>query len=215
MFSELAEISRNTSVISSSSSSSSVSDSVDARPVRPARTFAAPRSASDPPQSVRELPAFMQRELGVEPVRATGPSAHDFEFGEILGHGSYSTVIEARARKSGRVYAIKVLDKAHLQRHNQRRTAYAEKDALVVLGTGFPGVVGLYSTFSDAWSLCESPARPLARAATEPNQTLSSTCFPTGICVRSSCAMARFLLPVRATTLPSSQTPLPLSTQRA
>ncbi|KAG6898018.1 hypothetical protein C0992_007014 [Termitomyces sp. T32_za158] len=153
MFSELAEISRNTSVISSSSSSSSLSEGVETRPVRPARKFAAPRTASDPPQSVRELPGYMQRELGVEPVRGAGPSAHDFEFGEILGHGSYSTVIQARARKSGRAFAIKVLDKAHLQRHNQRRTAFAEKDALVVLGTAHPGVVGLHSTFSDASSL--------------------------------------------------------------
>ncbi|KAG6902951.1 hypothetical protein C0995_009343 [Termitomyces sp. Mi166 len=174
MFSELAEISRNTSVISSSSSSSSLSDVHEVRPVRPARTFAAPRSASDTHQSVRQLPEYIQRELGVElgaklgaklgvklgveqvqsgPAQPRFNSPHDFEFGEILGHGSYSTVIEAHGKKSARAYAIKVLDKAHLQRHNQRRTAYAEKDALVVLGTSHPGIVGLHSTFSDAWSL--------------------------------------------------------------
>ncbi|KAG6820539.1 hypothetical protein H0H93_015710 [Arthromyces matolae] len=150
----LAEISRNTSVISSSSSSSSTSD-LNERPVRPARLFAAPRSASD---NVRQLPGYISRELGVETesvpsARPRFNSPRDFEFGEILGHGSYSTVIKAQGKKSGRAYAIKVLDKAHLQRHNQRRTAYAEKEALVVLGTSHSGIVGLHSTFSDAWSL--------------------------------------------------------------
>ncbi|KAG6852765.1 hypothetical protein C0991_009262 [Blastosporella zonata] len=162
----LAEISRNTSVISSSSSSSSTSDLNDPRPLpqRPQRVFAAPRSNSDTVHSVRQLPSYIQRELGVhqsttpilpqvENNRPRFNSPQDFEFGEILGHGSYSTVIQAQGRKSGRTYAIKVLDKAHLQRHNQRRTAYAEKEALVVLGTKHPGIVGLHSTFSDAWSL--------------------------------------------------------------
>ncbi|KAG6855968.1 hypothetical protein H0H87_008909 [Tephrocybe sp. NHM501043] len=157
----LAEISRNTSVISSSSSSSSSSDLHSVPPQRPQRVFAAPRSASDSLPTVRQLPSYIQRELGVHPaphVPHTRPQ--DFEFGDILGHGSYSTVIQATGRKSTRVYAIKVLDKAHLQRHNQRRTAYAEKEALVVLGTSHPGIVGLHSTFSDAWSLCESPLTP-------------------------------------------------------
>ncbi|KAF8064131.1 kinase-like domain-containing protein [Lyophyllum atratum] len=165
----LAEISRNTSVISSSSSSSSTSSLVDAPPPRPTRVFAAPRSATDVAQSQSQahlLPSYIQRELGIagpsSPLRdaTSGPtsrfrfnSPQDFEFGDILGHGSYSTVIQAKGKKSGRTYAIKVLDKAHLQRHNQRRTAYAEKESLVVLGLGHPGIVGLHSTFSDAWSL--------------------------------------------------------------
>ncbi|KAG5638413.1 hypothetical protein H0H81_000190 [Sphagnurus paluster] len=164
----LAELSRNASVISSSSSSSSTSSLLlDARPVRPTRTFAAPRSASDLAHSqVHLLPAYIQRDLGIStppssPLRDPSPapprprfnSPHDFEFGDILGHGSYSTVIQATGKFSRRVYAIKVLDKAHLQRHNQTKTAYAEKDALVALGISHPGVVGLHSTFSDAWSL--------------------------------------------------------------
>ncbi|KAG5641225.1 hypothetical protein DXG03_005691 [Asterophora parasitica] len=193
----LAELSRNTSVISSSSSSSSSTSSLLADldkslqqkntttttssrvqhvQRRPDRTFAPPRSAS--PASTQNLPGYMQRELGLaagasppsSPLRRdaiTAPtpapvthvgkprfnSPQDFEFGDILGHGSYSTVIQATGKKSGRAYAIKVLDKAHLQRHNQRRTAYAEKEALVVLGLEHPGIVGLHSTFSDAWSL--------------------------------------------------------------
>ncbi|KAG6813646.1 hypothetical protein H0H92_008883 [Tricholoma furcatifolium] len=140
----LAEISRNTSVISSSSSSSSTSDLTDQRPQRPPRQWAAPRSASD---NVRHIPAYIQRvEQSYSQTHPplTKPrfiSPHDFDFGDILGHGSYSTVIQAHGKKSGKTYAIKVLDKAHLQRHNQHKTAYAEKEALVVLGTTHPDFV--------------------------------------------------------------------------
>ncbi|KAF5376114.1 hypothetical protein D9615_007772 [Tricholomella constricta] len=181
------QLSRNTSVISSSSSSSSSTSSLLSSsdkthklalpvPIRPTRTFAAPRCASDFAQSKSQahlLPSYIQRELGITGVASAPPSSplrdtiavnsgpprakfsspQDFDFGEILGHGSYSTVIQAKGKRSGRVYAIKVLDKAHLQRHNQRRTAYAEKEALVLLGLTHPGVVGLHATFSDAWSL--------------------------------------------------------------
>lgn len=136
----LAEISRNTSVISSSSSSSSssstsslVSNSDKTQkfllpvPARPSRTFAAPSRAFDFAQSQSQahlLPGYIKRELGISTIvssapsssplrdpdingaptylpnsglqkKATGPrlnSPQDFEFGDILGHGSYSTV---------------------------------------------------------------------------------------------------------------------------
>ncbi|RDB28735.1 Serine/threonine-protein kinase ksg1 [Hypsizygus marmoreus] len=176
----LAEISRNTSAISSSSSeasstlSLSLTDPATPQKSRPNRAFAGPRRSTggSSASQARQLPSYIQKELGIEhePARQTTTassngqstsskssrahnSPHDFDFGEILGHGSYSTVIRATDKKSGRVYALKVLDKAHLQRHNQQRTALAEKESLVVLGLGHPGIVGLHSTFQDAWSL--------------------------------------------------------------
>jgi 3-phosphoinositide dependent protein kinase-1 len=57
---------------------------------------------------------------------------------------------------SGQEYAIKVLDKGHLIRHQKMSTALAEKNALVKLGAGHPGIVRLSWTFHDEWSLCES-----------------------------------------------------------
>lgn len=57
---------------------------------------------------------------------------------------------------TGRKYAVKVLDKSHLMRNNKLQTALVEKNALVKLGSGHPGVVRLYYTFHDEWSLCES-----------------------------------------------------------
>ena len=119
----LADLSRNTSVISSSSSSSSTSSLVVKTPrPRPIRTFSSPRSLSrDAPPTPRASrpPAYLAKELGLLngdgsnsytdlKKRAQSRSksrtksrnssvglrlqASDFEFGEILGEGSYSTV---------------------------------------------------------------------------------------------------------------------------
>ena len=116
----LADLSRNASVISSSSGSSSASSLAlkSSRP-RPVRTFSSPRSCSPggptTPRTTRP-PAYLTKELGIidnhpellgdrkYSARAQSKSksrnnsvngrlsAEDFEFGEILGEGSYSTV---------------------------------------------------------------------------------------------------------------------------
>lgn len=61
----------------------------------------------------------------------------------------------ARHRASGREYAIKILNKNYLRRHDKHATALAEKNTLVRLGAGHPGIVRLHWTFQDEWSLCE------------------------------------------------------------
>ncbi|KAI0823338.1 kinase-like protein [Trametes gibbosa] len=178
----LAELSRNASVISSSSSSSSTADLPLPTPVRPRplRNFSAPRTnlRSRSPQSPTtprgsRPPAYLTRELGLPdddqqplkppPSRAPSKSrnssvngrltADDFEFLDELGEGSYSTVYHGRLRSTGQEYAIKRIDKAHLKRHQKEATALAEKNTLVRLGSGNPGIVRLHWTFQDEWSL--------------------------------------------------------------
>jgi 3-phosphoinositide dependent protein kinase-1 len=56
---------------------------------------------------------------------------------------------------TGKDLAIKVLDKGHLQRKRKMSVALVEKQALVRLATGHPGVIRLHYTFQDEWSLCE------------------------------------------------------------
>ncbi|KAI0062841.1 kinase-like protein [Artomyces pyxidatus] len=176
----LADLSRNASVISSSSSSSSTSSLVKTPRPRPIRTFSSPRSRSPggptTPRASRP-PAYITKELGLaeEPPpddarrrqssRAPSKSksrnssvngrlgAEDFEFGEILGEGSYSTVLHVTHRATRQEYAIKVLDKGHLKRNNKLQTALAEKNTLVRLGSGHPGIVRLHWAFQDEWSL--------------------------------------------------------------
>jgi serine/threonine protein kinase len=68
-----------------------------------------------------------------------------------------SQVIHGTHRATRQEYAIKVLDKGHLKRNNKLNTALAEKNTLVRLGSGHPGIVRLHWAFQDDWSLCESP----------------------------------------------------------
>jgi 3-phosphoinositide dependent protein kinase-1 len=108
-------------------------------------------------------------------------SADDFEFGDVLGEGSYSTVrlisirshrispirptrvqvLSVTHRRTGQVFALKVLDKHHLQRVNKVKYAYVEKDTLAKLSNvGHPGVVKLHWAFSDTSSLCATLVPP-------------------------------------------------------
>lgn len=76
----------------------------------------------------------------------------DFNFGRTLGEGSYSTVLAATDRQTGREYAIKVLDKRHIIKEKKVKYVNIEKDTLNRL-TEHPGVVRLYYTFQDERSL--------------------------------------------------------------
>lgn len=64
-------------------------------------------------------------------------------------------VLRAKYLATGNDYAIKILDKGHLLRHDKLKTALVEKNALVKLGSGHPGIVRLFWAFHDEWSLCE------------------------------------------------------------
>ena len=76
----------------------------------------------------------------------------DFQFGRTLGEGSYSTVMAATDRQTGKEYAIKVLDKKHIIKEKKVKYVSIEKETLNRL-TDHPGVVRLYYTFQDIDSL--------------------------------------------------------------
>lgn len=61
--------------------------------------------------------------------------------------------MQATHRVTKHEYAIKVLDKGHLARNNKLQTALIEKNTLVKLGAGHPGIVKLHWTFQDEYSL--------------------------------------------------------------
>ncbi|KAF7321506.1 Protein kinase domain-containing protein [Mycena kentingensis (nom. inval.)] len=157
----LADLSRNSSVISSSSTDDSEQELAPPRP-RPVRTFSAPRSRSPGSPTTRGAsrppPSYLSRELGyaddgAQPGRPQGkPSLRDFQFGATLGEGSYSTVKLATSRIDGKKYAVKVITKNHLIRAQKVETATAERKALIRLN-GHPGFVSLYHAFQDEWSL--------------------------------------------------------------
>ena len=88
------------------------------------------------------------------PVTTTPPvkltPAH-FKPSVMLGEGSYSQVYLVQSLVDGQQYAMKVLNKAHLQRHNHSSVAYAEKAALTACV--HPNIIRLYHTFQDHTSL--------------------------------------------------------------
>ncbi|GCE97267.1 hypothetical protein ZYGM_004754 [Zygosaccharomyces mellis] len=76
----------------------------------------------------------------------------DFKFGDTLGDGSYSTVMVATARDSGKKYAVKVLSKEYLIRQKKVKYVNIEKNALQRLNNS-KGIIRLYFTFQDEASL--------------------------------------------------------------
>ncbi|KAI7901210.1 kinase-like domain-containing protein [Cokeromyces recurvatus] len=75
----------------------------------------------------------------------------DFDYGDILGEGSYSTVLIGRDKRTGKHYAIKRLDKAHIVKNNKVKYVMIERDALSRMN--HPGIIKLYWTFKDNRSL--------------------------------------------------------------
>jgi 3-phosphoinositide dependent protein kinase-1 len=91
-------------------------------------------------------------EEGRPVVRSIKKGVKDFNFGQTLGEGSYSTVLAAQDRQTLKDYAIKVLDKRHIIKEKKVKYVNIEKDTLNRL-TDHPGVVRLYYTFQDERSL--------------------------------------------------------------
>lgn len=85
-------------------------------------------------------------------IRHVKKGVKDFLFGRTLGEGSYSTVMAATDRQTGKEYAIKVLNKRHIIKEKKVKYVNIERDTLNRL-TDHPGVVRLYYTFQDEESL--------------------------------------------------------------
>ncbi|CAO3600542.1 unnamed protein product [Absidia cylindrospora] len=75
----------------------------------------------------------------------------DFDYGQLLGEGSYSLVLEARDKKTDKRYAIKKLDKAHIVKNDKVKYVMVKRDALSRMS--HQGIVKLYWTFADNRSL--------------------------------------------------------------
>ncbi|KAI5456274.1 kinase-like domain-containing protein [Mariannaea sp. PMI_226] len=85
-------------------------------------------------------------------VRQVKKGVRDFNFGRVLGEGSYSSVYLATDRQTLKEYAIKVLEKRHIIKEKKIKYVNIEKNTLNRL-TEHPGIVRLYYTFQDETSL--------------------------------------------------------------
>ncbi|PON51768.1 Phosphorylase kinase, gamma catalytic subunit [Trema orientale] len=78
-------------------------------------------------------------------------SIQDFELGKIYGVGSYSKVVRAKKKDTGIVYALKIMDKKFITKEN--KTAYVKLERIVLDQLDHPGIVRLFFTFQDTFSL--------------------------------------------------------------
>ncbi|PVU84860.1 hypothetical protein BB559_007334 [Furculomyces boomerangus] len=74
-------------------------------------------------------------------------SKSGFVFGKCLGSGSYSTIVEARAKNSGTLYAAKIMNKNHIIKSKKLKYPEVERTALLRLDNHF--IVKLASAFQD------------------------------------------------------------------
>ena len=87
-------------------------------------------------------------------------SGSDFEWGEVLGEGSYSKVVRARRKATGELFAVKMVEKALVLREKKQKYVVMEKD--VLNRCRHPNVVKLFCTFQDphrlffVMELCET-----------------------------------------------------------
>ncbi|XP_059665999.1 3-phosphoinositide-dependent protein kinase 1-like isoform X2 [Cornus florida] len=75
----------------------------------------------------------------------------DFELGKIYGVGSYSKVVRAKKKDTGIVYALKIMDKKFITKEN--KTSYVKLERIVLDQLDHPGIVRLFFTFQDTFSL--------------------------------------------------------------
>ncbi|CAM9676928.1 unnamed protein product, partial [Phaeothamnion confervicola] len=85
------------------------------------------------------------------------PTIKDFRSLEELGIGNFSTILKVEHRRTGRAFALKVIEKAEAGRVKRRHPniyneIYMEKRALTRLH-GHPGIAALLATFQDYNSL--------------------------------------------------------------
>ncbi|XP_021761186.1 3-phosphoinositide-dependent protein kinase 2-like isoform X2 [Chenopodium quinoa] len=79
-------------------------------------------------------------------------TVEDFELGKIYGVGSYSKVVRARKKDTGVIYALKIMDKKFITKEN--KTSYVKLERIVLDQLDHPGIVRLFFTFQDTFSLC-------------------------------------------------------------
>jgi serum/glucocorticoid-regulated kinase 2 len=79
-------------------------------------------------------------------------SIDDFDLLSLLGEGAFGKVLMVRHRKSGKIFAMKILRKSEVVRSDKPRQAIKERQILELIGDQ-PFVVRLYQSFQDEENL--------------------------------------------------------------
>ena len=64
-------------------------------------------------------------------------SVNCWEFEEVIGSGGFSNVLLARLKKTGKLFAIKIIDKEDMLRRDKEETVFNERNILTRLSNPF------------------------------------------------------------------------------
>ncbi|KAL8007313.1 putative mitogen-activated protein (MAP) kinase kinase kinase Ssk2/Ssk22 [Plasmopara halstedii] len=79
------------------------------------------------------------------------PEASDFNFGKVIGQGSYAKVFHAQLKKNRMDFAVKVMDQNFIRKEN--KTAFVLTERKVMSRLLHPNIVKFYCSFRDKHSL--------------------------------------------------------------
>jgi 3-phosphoinositide dependent protein kinase-1 len=65
-------------------------------------------------------------------------------------------VVRAKKKDTGNVYALKIMDKKFITKEN--KISYVKMERIVLDQLDHPGVIKLFFTFQDTYSLCQCPS---------------------------------------------------------
>jgi 3-phosphoinositide dependent protein kinase-1 len=68
-------------------------------------------------------------------------------------HADAWQVVRAKKKDTGNVYALKIMDKKFITKEN--KISYVKMERIVLDQLDHPGVIKLFFTFQDTYSLCQ------------------------------------------------------------
>lgn len=111
--------------------------------VTPARVYA---FIADNEEDRREwVDMLLKQKDQVTPKATERVGVEDFDLLNLVGKGSFGKVMQVRKKDTGKIYAMKVLDKKHILDHNEVEHTLAEKNILMKLH--HPFLVNMHYSF--------------------------------------------------------------------
>jgi polo-like kinase 4 len=81
-------------------------------------------------------------------MKGETPTVDDYDIGQLLGRGGFASVYRARERRTGLLYAMKIMDKAHIKKHNME--IRVQNEIKIQSELKFQGIVQLRCHFEDS-----------------------------------------------------------------
>lgn len=106
------------------------------------------RPASGSVSSVGRAKSGSVSSVGSTGERRRPPGPGDFLFGAELGEGAYARVLHCRHKRSGRDYAVKVMEKRFIRKEG--KVAFVMNEKRILSSSNHPNIVKLLFTFHDS-----------------------------------------------------------------